>query len=307
MSGVAGPETRFMEREEGMRVTACMAKLDPGCVEALRAGYLGGLSYAELAAVTGREAEGMRPYLRACLSALMGCVGDEVMAGVALPPDDGSEDGMLAAEYVLGSLSHDERRAAELRLANPAETAFAAHVAAWRARFSPLNAAYVAVSAPDLQTSIEAGIFGTPVKVQQTNLKRMGLTMAGGVAAALAVAVVTVIAVRDMTPAPVLYAATLEANGKPLIFSAAWDAGSRKLEVLRTGGPSAEPGKAYQLWLVAPDGHVQPLLLLQGDETISLVSKIPPGAKLGVTMEPAGGVSQAPSGPMLVTGPVVRL
>lgn len=306
MAGVAESETRYMEREEGMRVTACMAKLDPGCVQALRAGYLGGLSYAELTAVTGREGD-MRPYMRDCLTSLMGCVGEEEMHGVAPPADDGSDDGLLAAEFVLGALSHDERREAEQRLGNPAETGFRAHVAAWRARFSPLNAAYVAVSAPDLRTAIEGVIFGTPVSVQQTNLKRLGMAMAGGIAAVIAVAWITIVAVKDMTPAPELYAATLESRGKPLIFSAAWDSGTRRLEVLRTGGQAAGPGQAYRLWLVAPDGQTKPLLTLQGDETISLVSRLPRGAKLGVTLESAGAAPDAPSGPMLVTGQVSRL
>ena len=42
----------------------------------------------------------------------------------------------LAAEFVLGTLDNDERRAAQVRLA--ADPAFAAAVAGWQARLQPL-------------------------------------------------------------------------------------------------------------------------------------------------------------------------
>ncbi|WP_102223357.1 anti-sigma factor domain-containing protein [Acidimangrovimonas sediminis] len=306
-AGPAGPEASFMKHEEEMRVTPCMQKLDGACSAALRSGYLGGLSYAELAAVTGKPEAEMRSFLHGCLSSLKDCVGAAQMHGVVPPDDDGSEDGLFAAEFVLGSLDHDARREAERRLANPAETRFRAHVSTWRARFSPLNASYVAVSAPDLTTQIEAWIFGTPARVQQTNLKRLGMAIAGGVAAVILVAAVTVIAVRDMTPAPRIYAATLDAEGQPLVFAAAWDSSSRKLEVLHTAGAKADPGKAYNLWLLGMDGKASPLLVLREEETVTLVSRIPEGAQLGVTQEATGNQPSEPSGPMLVKGQVVRL
>lgn len=301
-------EESFMAREEDLRHPATLAGLDPKCAQAMLAAYLGGLTYAEIGEACGKPEAEVRPILVDSLMKIAGADNFKDLPAVVVPNDDLSEDGMLAAEFVLGSLDHEDRRTAQRRLANLADTAFAMHVALWRARLAPLNAAYVAVSAPDLQTMIEARIFGTPVAVQQTNLKRLGLAMVGGVAAVVAVSALTAVAVRDTTPPPQIYAATLESHNDPLIFAAAWDPRSHKLEVLRTGGGSPEAGKDYQVWVIGSDGTPKPLVVLKGEETVILVSEIPSDAKLGVTQEARSEeMAQKPSGPMLVTGKVQRL
>lgn len=307
--GAMSAEEDFMAREEDLRHPPGLDKLEPQCAEAVMSAYLGGLTYGEIAEACGKPEADIRPLLHKSLRQIADADAGKLRPGLVVVADDCSDDGLMAAEFVLGSLDLEERRAAQRRLANLADTAFANHVALWRARLSPLNSAYVAVSAPDLQTMIEARIFGTPVAVQQTNLKRLGLSMVGGLVVIAVVAALTAIAVRDTSfAAPELYAATLEAHNEPLIFAAAWDPASHKLEVLRTGGAAPEAGKNYQLWVLDPDGSVKPLLLLRGDETVTLISNVPTNAKLGVTAEQAdGGLAQTPSGPMLVTGKVQRL
>lgn len=304
----SGAEAAFMAHESDLRHPEGLSRVEPRCAQAITAAYLGGLSHAEIAAACGKSEDEVRPLLHDAFRQIAS-VGDlKDLPRVVVPSDDCSEDGLLAAEFVLGSLNLEERRMAQRRQANLADTAFATHVTVWRARLAPLNAAYAAVSAPDLLILIEARIFGTPVAVQQTNLKRMGMAMFGGVAAIAVVAALTAVAVRDTTPPPELYAATLETHGDPLIFAAAWDPGSRKFEVLRTGGTAPVPGKDYQIWLLRADGAVQPLMMLKGEEAVTLISDIPRDAKLGVTLEPnGGGMAMKPSGPMLLTGKVQRL
>ncbi|KDB05669.1 hypothetical protein U879_00315 [Defluviimonas sp. 20V17] len=304
----SGHETAFMAHEADLRHPEGLSRVEPRCAQAITAAYLGGLTHAEIAAACGKQEAEVRPLLHDAFRQIAAVGEPKALPGLVVPDDDCSEDGMLAAEFVLGSLSLEERRMVQRRLANLHDTAFAAHVALWRARLAPLNAAYAAVSAPDLLTMIEARIFGTPVAVQQSNLKRMAVAMFGGVAAIAVVAALTAIAVRDTTPPPELYAATLEAGGNQLIFAAAWDPGSRKFEVLRTGGPAPAPGKDYQIWLLRADGAVQPLMMLRGEENVTLISHIPRDAKLGVTLEPTSdGLAAKPSGPMLLTGKVQRL
>ena len=77
------------------------------------------------------------------------------MTDTPLTPDQ--ETDLLAAEYVLGTLPHAERLAAQTRLTR--DPAFAAAVAAWEQHLAPLNDAYTPVPAPDLLPRIEARLF----------------------------------------------------------------------------------------------------------------------------------------------------
>ena len=90
------------------------------------------------------------------------------------------DDDLMAAEYVLGTLSLEERAGAETRLRRDPD--FARAVYDWEGRLSDLNAAYAEVPAPDLMPKIEARLFPRPSPL------RRGLRFFGGglVAATLA-------------------------------------------------------------------------------------------------------------------------
>ena len=227
---------------------------------------------------------------------------------IHMTPDGGGpdDDDLIAAEYVLGTLPHDERIAAEARIAR--EAGFAARVEAWEARFSPLNLGYEPEHAPDLLPAIEARIFGTPAKVQQRNLARLAWVLMGGALAALALIMLVMSQTDGFNPPADRYAATLEADGLPLVFAAAWSAESKELQVTRTLGLAAQAGRDYELWLIGGDGVPISLGLLRGHETRVDLPTLRPGIVLAVSLEPAGGSpSGKPTGPVLVSGPVTKL
>ncbi|MFC2968267.1 anti-sigma factor [Acidimangrovimonas pyrenivorans] len=225
---------------------------------------------------------------------------------ISLGPGADSRDDVIAAEYVLGTLPRDERLVAEHRIEE--EPDFAALVADWEHRFSPLNMAYEPEHAPDLLPQIEARIFGTPARVQQRNLMRLAWVLVGGALAAVAL-LTLVMNHTDGFDAPAdRYAATIEARGMPLVFAAAWSAETKELQVSRTVGLAAEKGRDYELWLIAKGGVPISLGLLRGGVTKLSLPALRPGAVLAVSLEPIGGSrTGAPTGPVLVTGPLTKL
>ena len=70
------------------------------------------------------------------------------------------EHDLLAAEYALGVLEGADRARAEGLIKQ--SPAFAARVAAWEARLSPLADEIDAVAPPNLMPKIEARLFGAP-------------------------------------------------------------------------------------------------------------------------------------------------
>ena len=75
------------------------------------------------------------------------------------------DDDALAAEYVLGVLSADERQAATQRIEQ--DPAFARLVHAWEGRLSPLAAGYAEVEAPaSVKAGIERRLFSDAVEQQ---------------------------------------------------------------------------------------------------------------------------------------------
>ncbi|MFN3278882.1 MAG: hypothetical protein ACK41Y_10845 [Paracoccus hibiscisoli] len=75
-----------------------------------------------------------------------------------------SPDELLAAEYVIGLLDRDQRRAAEDRLTRDPEWSHV--VARWQRQMSQMDGAYDPVPAPDMLPRIEARLFGAPLAAQ---------------------------------------------------------------------------------------------------------------------------------------------
>ena len=67
-------EARAIARSEAARIAACMAELDPDRRRAVRAAYLDGASYADLAAALGVPLNTIRTWLRRSLIRLRECL-----------------------------------------------------------------------------------------------------------------------------------------------------------------------------------------------------------------------------------------
>lgn len=207
-------------------------------------------------------------------------------------PDMDDREG-LAAEYVLGTLPLPERLQAERLIAS--DPAFAALVDQWRAHLAPLDDAYQPMEPPaDLFGRIESRLFPVAPKPARWRLPFFGALAAGLAALALA------LYLPDSAPEPTL-TATLVGDNQPLQVAAVWYADSREIAFTRTGGPAAESGKDYELWII-PEGQsaISLGVLGEGEHRVP-VEALPPGTTLAVTLETAGGSpTGVAQGPLLV-------
>jgi anti-sigma-K factor RskA len=217
----------------------------------------------------------------------------------------------LAAEYVLGTLSAAERQEAE-RLAER-DSSFAALIAAWERRLSPLALALEPQAVPPhLRGRVMKAIAGdqpdTPAVVSlQRKLKVwQGLTTG---AAALAAALAGVMIMTPPAPEGQRFVAVLHGEGQGPAFLASVDVAKGTISV-RTMEAQLPAGKAFELWAVG-GGRDKPQSLGLIDASFRV-----PAQKLGeaglkaldetvfaVSLEPEGGSPTGqPTGPVLYTG-----
>lgn len=214
-------------------------------------------------------------------------------APLELSPSE--EADALAAEYVLGVLSLQDRLLAEARIRSDKD--FAAKVAQWETHFDALNDGYASAPAPDLMPQIEARLFG-----QQAAPKRnwWGFITGAGVAAALAVAVILTLPPAG-TDGPVLTAA-LSAEAQELAFTATYSDG--ELTLARVSGTDAQAGRDYELWLIVGDAAPVSLGVIEGARTTRLLKDLAPGAVLAVSLEAKGGSTSGAPAEVLMIGKV---
>jgi anti-sigma-K factor RskA len=215
-------------------------------------------------------------------------------------PDERAE---LAAEYALGTLPGDERRAADELMKNDPE--FAAEVRNWERRLLPLAAEVPTVMPrPELRARILEAIDppGQIIALRRQVTRWRGLAAAAtALAACLAAAVIW-----TAQPQPSgRYVAVLQPEGQGAAFLASVDVANGTISVRRV---QAEPqaGKSFELWAVG-DGRSEPESLGLIDEGLSRAVRLTPGTILAVSLEPAGGSpTGAPTGPVLYTGSLVK-
>jgi RNA polymerase sigma-70 factor (ECF subfamily) len=70
----AGPEATAIARSESRRIAACLGELDPDRADAVRAAYLDGAAYKDLAALYDVPLNTMRTWLRRSLITLRECL-----------------------------------------------------------------------------------------------------------------------------------------------------------------------------------------------------------------------------------------
>ena len=224
------------------------------------------------------------------------------------PPDDfgpEEQDELLAAEYVLGTLSAEDRRRARDRA--ELDGAFAARIAAWEIRLSTLNDGYEEIPPADLLPQIEDRLFGTPPTTARAPKRRWfswGLRGGALVTALIAAVVIGVLTLAPPTTVPVVLQAELAAEETDLRFAARWDASAGLLEVTRADGAAAPTGQDYELWVIDESGVPRSLGLLR-DTVTQVQTVLASGLTLAISLEPEGGSPEAtPSGPVLAAAPL---
>ena len=236
--------------------------------------------------------------------------------------DDRDDLDADAGEYVLGTLSADERMRFEMRLRSDRRAQAA--VAYWEKRLAPLAGLAGAVDpGPQLLQRIEHTIMlqGRPARSNRTlvplrvriwnsvTIWRGTAIGAGLVAAAFAGLLLVRPPAQEAGPS---YVAVLgHAEGAPVWLVTA-NPGENTISV-DSVGQAPQDTRVPQLWLI-PAGSTTPISLgvLGGNRRTTTtidpqeLAKIGEGAVLAVSLEPAGGSpTGAPTGPVVQQGRIV--
>lgn len=229
-----------------------------------------------------------------------------------------SPDEQLAAEYVVGVLTSEERAVAERRIA--AEPTFAAEVVAWQERLMPLLAEIEPEPPPRvvwMRVAAQLGVSsaGRPSGAWNSLAVWRGVAGIASLAAAVAVAalvltpprvVVEQVPVTAATPA-ITSVALLKEEAGPTSFVVTLDKANDRLIVATVAG-QAQSDRSFELW-VLPEGQAPVSLgVLNGRDalvlnTAQLLGEDGTTASLAITLEPLGGSPTAgPTGPVVASG-----
>jgi anti-sigma-K factor RskA len=226
-------------------------------------------------------------------------------------PEPGSDD-MVAAEYVLGVLPADERRAAARRI--DAEPDFARLVDQWEVRLSPMAAAYPEVEAPtSVKAAIDRRLFAGGDRVQAGGSSWWsslalwrGLTIASLAALALYVAL-PYLAPQTEIPQTRLVA-SLTADGSDVRYLALYDPELGNVALSHVSGERAS-GRDFELWMIEGSNPPVSMGVIPAGATAHIEiapearEKLGLGAVLAVSLEPAGGSPTGqPTGPVVAAG-----
>jgi anti-sigma-K factor RskA len=220
-------------------------------------------------------------------------------------PDEGGDD-MLAAEFVLGVLSAEDRAVATRRVET--EPAFARLVERWEGHFAPMAAAYESVEPPaSVKAALDQRLF-PEVQSTRPNLWS-NLAFWRGLAAAALVALAAFAALPYLNapvPAPeAQLVASLAADGSDVHYLAVYNPANGEVGLSHVSGDRAS-GKDFELWMIEPNKPPVSMGIIPVGSSVHIEVdaaarlKLAQGAVLAVSLEPMGG---SPTG--LPTGPVV--
>ena len=228
-------------------------------------------------------------------------------------PDMGGDDS-LAAEYVVGVLPADERRAAAERIER--DGPFARLVDSWEVHFAPIANAYAAVEPPaSIKPAIDRRLFSGAASTAAAERPGLWTNLAfwRGLATA-AVAALAIYVGASMLRQPVVeeptqqLVASLAADGSDVRFLAVYDASRGEVGLSKVSG---EPGadRVYELWMI--EGQNAPVSMgvipagasARLDVNDANRAKLAAGAVLAVSLEPTGGSPTGqPTGPVVAAG-----
>jgi anti-sigma-K factor RskA len=238
----------------------------------------------------------------------------------------------LAGEYVLGSLTPEERRQVDVR--RERDRTLAAAIADWERRLAPL-ADFIPGEEPpaQLREAIIRRIWQAeahpanvlPLHQHQHAVRRWRRIAIAASALAAVLAVVVVIALQSLPTTPTTLVAVLQRSaagqtadesgdvrGSPA-FVVAIDTKLKSIVVTPLAARSV-PKRSYQLWLTQPKAAPVPLGIVAPASATTLpwprangAEQLPPAAlrdaTLAISLEPEGGSpSSTPSGPILYEG-----
>lgn len=220
------------------------------------------------------------------------------------------EDGVLAAEYVLGVLPPDEYAAVGQRLR--IDAALRADYRLWRNRLSTLDAQFAETPAPArVWTRIEQRLFASPAG-QRGLWNSIGFWRSLSAAAALVAIVAIGVNVVTPRPDPNAFAAqlvaALSAQGSNVSVVALYNASTGQLRLTTLSG-DAVPDKDYELWAIEGSNPPRSMGTFPINQRVDLkltpeeLAGFGPGTTLAISLEPKGGsTTGAPTGPVVAAG-----
>ncbi len=221
----------------------------------------------------------------------------------------GHDDGLLAAEYVLGVLPADEYAAVGGRLRR--EPSLQAGVRFWRNRLAALDAEFVETAAPaGVWPGVERRLFGAGVRPGIWN----SLTFWRGLTAVAASVAMLAIAINVATPRPdpnafaAQLVAALSAQGSNVQVVALYNATTGQVRLTTISG-TAVPDKDYELWAIEGNNPPKSMGVIPIDQRVDvriapdILAGFGPGTTLAISLEPKGGSKTgAPTGPVVAAG-----
>ncbi|WP_244910344.1 anti-sigma factor [Agrobacterium rosae] len=235
-------------------------------------------------------------------------------------PDDSNipRDDVIAAEYVLGVLSADDRRQVEKRMRS--DDAFAQSVRQWEVHFAGLNEEYKPVP-PNAATypAIENRLFASEAKagllpsLWGSLAFWRGLSVLTTTCAAIAAIALVVLPVPQPKSLQMSYMAELSSPDDPMALMVSYDASSGRMALTpMAAGDKAQ--KSLELWLVKADGVPISLGLVDPQKNAEMTipldmrEQLHDGITLAVSLEPYGGSPTGkPTGPVIASGTTRQL
>lgn len=231
------------------------------------------------------------------------------------PPDDApSDDGILAAEYVIGLLTPDEARKVEARAAE--DPALAQSILCWQQRLSGLARRVPPVTPPPLVWQrLEAEVM--PPAVRNARRRRpwrhaaawrgarrqAGWMFAGGMVGAAVMA--ALLASKMLISEPAVAALVPVNSPMPAFWVMVTKDG---YATVIADAAELQPGNTLELWGVPPGATVPVSLgVVPATGRVKMPAIVPAGTLLLVSSEPQGGSpTGAPTGPVVYQGRMVK-
>ncbi|GAB4064804.1 anti-sigma factor [Ancylobacter sonchi] len=230
-----------------------------------------------------------------------------------IPPHDEDRE-QLAAEYALGVLDERERRHAEALSAR--DPSFAALIARWDMRLSPLVEEVASVSPPEkVWARIDA--LTKPSPTTRPSQATYGLAFwrwvsFGSMTVAAASIAAALLLARPTAPPSLQIAALLAPDGRST-FTAVIDHTLGRATLVPQLSWDA-PGRVPELWLVPTGGVPVSLGVFDpaGAARVTLspavIGSVTAGVTLAVSVEPPGGSPTGqPTGPVIANGKIQAL
>ncbi|HVY20424.1 MAG TPA: anti-sigma factor [Bauldia sp.] len=218
----------------------------------------------------------------------------------------------LAAEFVLGTLDVNERRAAEARMAS--DPSFRAEVAAWEKQLQPLADGIAPVAVPPaIFAHIEERVAGEPKLRARTGgnvvaLRRQLRTwrIGAGIATAAAAALLAVVVTDATRSRPTEFVAMLTPDGGKPAFVLTVDTAKNTLSIRRVAD-AAPPDKSYELWAVEPGQNPKSLGVVDQASFTRPLPYSPKDLVFAISLEPRGGSpTGVATGPIVFSGPLLK-